>query len=81
MERGLTPFGSDRRDACPTYNDESPPSYLLQETKKVISPWVRTVGVEEVGGCGRVSIGRQRTDLFPPTLLSAKRGLRNSDKE
>lgn len=47
MERGLTPFGSDRRDACPTYNDESPPSYLLQETKKVISPWVRTVGVEE----------------------------------
>jgi len=35
----------------------------------------------EVGRCGGVSIGGQRTDLFPPTLLSAKRGLRKSNKE
>jgi len=34
----------------------------------------------EVGRCGGVSIGGQRIDLFPPTLLSAKRGLRDSDK-
>jgi len=37
--------------------------------------------LEKVGRCGGVSIGGQRTDLFPPTLLSAKRGLRNSDKK
>jgi len=35
----------------------------------------------EVGRCGGVSIGGQRTDLFPPTFLSAKRGLRESYKE
>jgi len=35
----------------------------------------------EVGRCGGVSIGGQRTDLFPLTLLSAKRGLRDSDKK
>jgi len=34
-----------------------------------------------VGRCGRVSIGGQITDLFTPTLLSAKRGLRDSDKK